>query len=214
MTATTEIQTAQMANGKKAAFESGTCARCGGTGTTPYKWVHGGVCFGCGGTGVKLTKRGAAAAAFYRESLTLPASEIEIGMKVLSEGFTAGSFSQASKWITIDQIENEADLRFGGTILTADAADQILEMVEAGASATPCKSGRNWDVPAFTMHYGLSISGTDKRGERMTWGGVTAEYRMRVAQTGEQKQAKMAAAKAYELTLTKSGTVRKAARAA
>ena len=48
-------------------FERETCTRCGGTGKYSFNLKDGDMCYGCKGTGMKLTKRGAAAAAYARE---------------------------------------------------------------------------------------------------------------------------------------------------
>ena len=48
-------------------FERETCTRCGGTGKFSYNLKDGDMCYGCKGSGMKLSKRGAAAAAYARE---------------------------------------------------------------------------------------------------------------------------------------------------
>ena len=35
---------------KSKLFAHRYCGKCGGTGMTPYFWVHDGVCFSCGGS--------------------------------------------------------------------------------------------------------------------------------------------------------------------
>lgn len=54
---------------RKTPFEVEPCSRCGGTGRYSYCQMYGDRCFGCGGSGSRLTKRGAAARAFFYESL-------------------------------------------------------------------------------------------------------------------------------------------------
>jgi hypothetical protein len=68
-------------------FESKTCDRCNGTGRiNAYSHVYNGVCFGCGGNGSKATRRGAAARKAYNLAMSIPASELEIGMIVWQTG--------------------------------------------------------------------------------------------------------------------------------
>ena len=81
-------------------FESATCSRCGGSGEYSYCSMYGKRCFKCGGRGWVLTKRGAAAAAKYRELLSKPASDLQPGDQIRVEGFNAGSYSQPTRWYT------------------------------------------------------------------------------------------------------------------
>lgn len=60
-------------------FESETCSRCGGSGEHSYCETHGRTCFKCGGKKVQLTKRGAAAQAFFRNLLTRRVDELKLG---------------------------------------------------------------------------------------------------------------------------------------
>lgn len=87
----------------KTLFESQACGRCGGTGRYSI-----GACFGCAGRGVRLTKRGAAAQRFYNALKLKPVSMIRVGDSVLSEGFSAGSYSQPDRWIVIQSITQVA----------------------------------------------------------------------------------------------------------
>jgi hypothetical protein len=61
-------------------FETTTCTRCGGGGRYSFNIMHGDRCYGCGGTGVKLTKRGAAARAFFLASQEMPVADLKVGM--------------------------------------------------------------------------------------------------------------------------------------
>lgn len=74
----------------KTGFEVKTCSRCYGSGKFSWNPRDGSVCFGCGGSGQVFTKRGAAAMAFYRESVTVPASEIQVGDLIAETGMTLG----------------------------------------------------------------------------------------------------------------------------
>lgn len=70
---------AKLLTPKTSLFEAVTCSRCCGTGEYSFNLVNGTRCFGCGGQGVKLTKRGAAATAYYKQLLSKPASELIVG---------------------------------------------------------------------------------------------------------------------------------------
>lgn len=63
-------------------FETKTCSRCGGSGKFSFNLMHGTMCYGCNGSGVQFTKRGRAARQFFDESLTVPASELKVGMGI------------------------------------------------------------------------------------------------------------------------------------
>lgn len=81
-------------------FESQTCGRCGGSGRYSFNQMNGDRCFGCGGTGYKLTKRGAAAKAFYTAKLERPAGEVVVGDYVLE---TIGMFGPF-RWLKVEEI--------------------------------------------------------------------------------------------------------------
>lgn len=72
-------------------FEAETCSRCGGSGRYSYcptmNGPHGPwTCFRCQGQGACLTKRGVAAAEFYRRLRSKDAREIKAGDKVFIPG--------------------------------------------------------------------------------------------------------------------------------
>lgn len=81
----------------KAGFEVKTCGRCGGSGKHSWNPRDGSVCFGCNGSGQVFTKRGAAAMAFYRESVTVPATEIKVGDLISGTGVTMGGSLYSTK---------------------------------------------------------------------------------------------------------------------
>jgi hypothetical protein len=64
-------------------FESQTCTRCGGAGTYSWNQRDGDRCFGCEGKGRQYTKRGAAAARFYSNSLRVSTSDLKVGDVVI-----------------------------------------------------------------------------------------------------------------------------------
>lgn len=63
----------------KSIFECEVCGRCGGCGRYSYNQIDGDKCYGCNGTGWRLTKRGAAARAFYRAMLETKAGALKVG---------------------------------------------------------------------------------------------------------------------------------------
>ena len=87
----------------KTTFESEVCSRCGGSGHYSYCQMYGTTCFRCAGRRITLTKRGAAAQAYFTALCSKPASEVKVGevvkvcgkfSKVVKVGFT-----EACKWL-------------------------------------------------------------------------------------------------------------------
>ena len=76
----------------KLGFEIQTCSRCHGCGEYSYNAMTGRTCFGCGGSGVTFTKRGAAANAFYLESLKAPVESIVVGDLVWYQNISTSYF--------------------------------------------------------------------------------------------------------------------------
>lgn len=75
----------------KQGFELEVCSRCGGSSTYSYCQEYGNKCFKCAGSGHVLTKRGAAAKAYYKSLCTIPAEMVKIGDIVECTGITRGS---------------------------------------------------------------------------------------------------------------------------
>lgn len=71
----------------KTIFETETCSRCGGSGHYSYCQMYGTVCFGCSGRKLRLTKRGAAAFAYYTQLCSLPLERLEVGMEIWNDNF-------------------------------------------------------------------------------------------------------------------------------
>lgn len=88
-------------------YETQACTRCGGGGMYGPRSVYGGRCFKCGGTGATYTKRGAATREFTRRILHTTADGIRPGDKVFYQGFSAGTFNQPSRWVTVDEIDGD-----------------------------------------------------------------------------------------------------------
>jgi len=68
----------------KVRFETKSCSRCGGTGHYSFTPMYGTTCFKCSGTTRQLTKLGIKAKEIYESALTLPVSEINPGMILLT----------------------------------------------------------------------------------------------------------------------------------
>lgn len=87
----------------KQGFELEVCSRCGGGGKYSYCQEYGDKCFKCHGTGHVLTKRGAAAKAFYKRLCTVPAASIVVGDYIEATGFTRGgrAFVYVAKVVAI-----------------------------------------------------------------------------------------------------------------
>lgn len=167
-------------------FESKPCSRCGGSGQYSYCQSHGTRCFGCGGRGWQFTKRGAAAHAMYAESLKTPAGEIVVGQRIRVDGV-------------------------GGIIPTF-----WLEVRAIEASVSRSRSGDDVD---WTETPAVNLRGVSRRPGVSTWDdeamleenglGCPSHYLVRVAHTADERSAKLAAALAYQETLTLKGEPRK-----
>jgi hypothetical protein len=68
--------------------------------------MDGSRCYGCGGTGLQLTKRGAAARAFYRASLAKKLKDIQVGDQYFTN--TGGMGMGPMKWHLITEISQHA----------------------------------------------------------------------------------------------------------
>lgn len=171
-------------------FESKPCGRCGGSGKYSYCSMYGSTCFGCGGKGAKLTKRGAAAQAVFTASISKPAGDVEIGERILVEGVPG---FMAAFWFEVREIAPDVHL------------------------------SRSNGETEWTEHPAVKFGGVKRRTGRGPWDegnveptgyGTGAASIVRVAQSAEERQAKIDAALAYQATLTASGTPRKRAVAA
>jgi hypothetical protein len=97
-------------------FESETCGRCGGSGHYSYCQMYGTTCFKCCGKKETLTKRGAAAQAYFTQLCSKRADEIVAGDKILDRGFAAGSYVQPSAWCTVAVVRPGEVGRDGGSV--------------------------------------------------------------------------------------------------
>lgn len=87
---------------KPALFESVCCSRCGGCGHYSYNSMTGTRCFKCGGRGRTMTKRGAAAQAYFRQLLSKRADELQPGDKIFDDGCPGLA---ASGWREVESTE-------------------------------------------------------------------------------------------------------------
>jgi len=132
---TTTTTTQAPTNGK---LETQTCGRCAGSGRFSYCAQYGNRCFRCGGSGVVYTKRGAAARAHLEALRSKLARDLVVGDVILSEGFTAGSFSQAPKWCKVLSVE-------------ASAVSLPSVGFDAGRTLVVTCDVLRWELPATTV---------------------------------------------------------------
>ncbi len=112
-------------------FESKVCSRCGGSGNFSFNHKDGTMCYGCNGTGSKLTKRGSLASKFFHESLTIPASDLTIGMKIKESVLS-------KKFILIQNIHYGTDIelgkQFNTSYLLGPNGDRQMVLIDSGSS--------------------------------------------------------------------------------
>ena len=126
-------------------FETKTCSRCGGSGHYSFNLMHGTMCYGCNGKGIQFTKRGLAARMFYDESLTVPASELKVGMGI----------KESSGWknfALIQAIHHGTDKELGEKFCTSYSlgtdGDREMILVDTGR----CKAKFYPDTRVRVMH--------------------------------------------------------------
>lgn len=73
----------------KITWDNETCGRCGGSGRYSFNLMHGSTCYGCGGVGKTLTALGKRQRAHWRDSLTVPARDVQPGW-IVYESFNPG----------------------------------------------------------------------------------------------------------------------------
>lgn len=164
-------------------FETETCSRCGGTGNYSYCQRFGTVCFKCGGKKIVLSKRGAAAKQFYRDSFpTKLPIELAVGDRFEGGGLTAGGDPYSA-------------------ICTVTEAPKLSESYATSRDA----SG------AEVRHTYIDVPTIDRYGARSTQG-MFENVPVRVIPDAATRAELKAKAIAYQATLTKAGTVKKGAR--
>lgn len=150
-------------------FETATCTRCGGSGRYSFNMMTGDRCFGCGGKGVKLTKRGAAARAFYDESMKTPVEELKVGMYLLDD-----TYGFATKFLPVLSV----------------------------------KQGESYQIVGDKRIYHIYVE------TRRSVLGVFPGSKVRAVRDEAHRQELLAAAQAYQATLTKLGKPAKQKKAA
>lgn len=148
------------------AFEKEICGRCGGSGNHSYNQVDGWRCYGCGGKGERLTKRGKAAAHFFRQSCMKKAGEIVVG----------------------DVIEA---MRYFAPVTSIETKIQKGEI-----------NGVAYEKPQ------LWITTTHEKFGNHSWV-ISAETKIFVRASGEDRKRLIDAALAYQADLNKNGTEKK-----
>lgn len=100
-------------------FERETCSRCGGCGEYSYCEMYGRTCFKCGGKRETLTRRAQVAAKWMNEQNLVPASEVQIGMRIKCMGITitVREIEAADRGSSLKEgvmVKNPDGLRFTG----------------------------------------------------------------------------------------------------
>lgn len=126
-------------------FETKTCSRCGGSGHYSFNLMHGTMCYGCNGSGIQFTKRGLAARQFFDESLTVPASELKVGMAI----------KESSGWknfAIIQAIDTGTDYELGQRHITSYSLGEAGERQMILADTGRCKAKFYPDCRVRVMH--------------------------------------------------------------
>ncbi len=193
-------------------IETATCSRCGGSGRMPYS-VHNGVCFKCGGRGVCDTKRGASARAFYRSLVRTPATAIQPGERVYMDGVSAGTFSMAGGWTTVDEVIDIAARPYRASScssLRVTEIDKIAAAVERGATIIPAGVDTKGEDRVHVFE-GLTIRCTQRNGDGYTFGAASGSTVL-AAIDKSVKRAIIRTVAEYQDGLTKAGRPRKGTR--
>jgi hypothetical protein len=197
-------------------LETVICSRCGGSGRMPFS-AYGGICFKCGGAGSCDTKRGAAARAFYRSLVRTPVEGLRAGDRILSEGFVAGTMSVPSRWVTVESVQDnaqvaaetgsyEAALSACGSCGVLSDADAVERAAAEGATLFPItRDGK----PAMACFRGTRVEAVSKSGERHA---STGDRAVLAKVDSEVCRAIYRTVAEYQENLTKAGTPRKRTR--
>jgi len=173
-------------------FETEPCGRCGGSGTHSYTPRWGSTCFDCGsrpgvpGSGRRLTKRGKAAAAYFKDLLpTKTAKDLAPGDKLRDSVMSMGA----------------GEISFSRTTLT------VVEI-------RPASGWGSSTVNGVTVRRDASTGCVDVATDKMLYGCVEPTRIFSLLPTVAERDAALEAALAYEKTLTKTGAVAKRAKKA
>lgn len=114
-------------------FESKVCSRCGGSGHFSFNLKHGSMCYRCYGTGFKLKKHGLGLEAFkfFYDSLTIPAIDLVVGMKIEELNFS-------QKFVVIKNIyygtDKELGKEFNTSYLLGPNGDKQIVLIDTDNS--------------------------------------------------------------------------------
>ncbi len=114
-------------------FESNICPRCSGSGQFSFNLKHGSMCYRCYGSGFKLKKHGLGLVAFkfFHDSLTIPALDLVVGMKIEESDFS-------KKFLLVQNIHHGTDKELGKlfniTYSVGLAGDKQIVLVDTGNS--------------------------------------------------------------------------------
>ena len=126
-------------------FETKVCSRCGGSGRYSFNLMHGTMCYGCNGSGVQFTKRGLAARQFFDESLTVPASELKVGMGIKES-------SEWKRFSLIQSIHYGTDKELGEKFCTSYSMGPAGEKQMILADTGRCKAKFYPETRVRVMH--------------------------------------------------------------
>ena len=161
-------------------FEKEICGRCHGTGQFSFNQVDGSRCYGCGGKGERLTKRGAAANAYFLSLCQTPLSALSVGDVIQCEQMSVDGSHRLRYFAQIVEISEPRELSRSLNHATGEWRSNIGVVVK-------------------TAHEKHGSSGLAANSETL----------VRKAQSPEEKAAKIADALAYQARLTKTGEERK-----
>lgn len=179
-------------NGKRTLFEGRACGRCGGSGRYSWCATHGDRCFGCGGTGAVLTKRGDAAAKYFKALCSKRIEDLQVGDIIYETGFTNGG---CSFWAWWDILEIRSEPQEGDPRVQHSTNDPNF-----------CtREGSHYCFDRVIVRKRRNKNGDGETVTSYVHGGKV----IRVAQSDEEKQAKILQALRFQATLTKAGTIAK-----
>ena len=159
-------------------FESETCSRCGGSGTYSYCTMYGDRCFRCQGARSTYTTRGAVAKRFFEDSLCVLASDVAMGTLLNTNEYTRGK-KRFGRVVKID-VRTEPNGR---------------SWIQATGEWVPSGIGNL----IFLCEYRDGTADTVETAPGET---------VRAGWSDSEKAEKLAAALAYQATLTKAGKPR------
>ena len=199
-------------------FETQTCSRCHGSGSYSYCQQYGHKCFKCAGSGKTLTKRGAAARAYYETLCTVPANAVVIGDRIAASGMTLGGipFSYVG---TVTEIKSrqatKTTVRTARPNSTSIDVSYKVEYEQTDGFSLLESSGSTVEFPGMKGYTGEAGTKVEKFTEYL-FTTVSSKYGIASKTTSDSvrvypkdSEVKLAEALEYQNKLTKSGTIRK-----